>query len=105
MVAAFSRTEANGAKIAGLAAGDCRDLRRPRGDARASGPRRRLRLHAQRVHTGAGRRGGRAGKHVIVEKPLEITLRRCDTIIDACDKAGVGSARSSPRGSTTRASS
>ena len=31
----------------------------------------------------------RAGKHVIVEKPLEITLRRCDAIIDACDKAGV----------------
>ena len=31
----------------------------------------------------------RAGKHVIVEKPLEITLRRCDAIINACDKAGV----------------
>ena len=32
----------------------------------------------------------RAGKHVIVEKPLEITLRRCDQIIDACRKAGRG---------------
>ena len=31
----------------------------------------------------------KAGKHVIVEKPLEITLKRCDKIIDACDKAGV----------------
>ena len=31
----------------------------------------------------------RAGKHVIVEKPLEITLSRCDKIIEACDKAGV----------------
>jgi len=31
----------------------------------------------------------RAGKHVIVEKPLEITLRRCDAILDACRKAGV----------------
>ena len=31
----------------------------------------------------------RAGKHVIVEKPLEITLRRCDAIIAACQKAGV----------------
>ena len=31
----------------------------------------------------------RAGKHVIVEKPLEITLRRCDQIIEACRKAGV----------------
>jgi predicted dehydrogenase len=31
----------------------------------------------------------RAGKHVIVEKPLEITLRRCDKIIEECHKAGV----------------
>ena len=31
----------------------------------------------------------RAGKHVIVEKPIEITLRRADKIIEACDKAGV----------------
>ncbi len=31
----------------------------------------------------------KAGKHVIVEKPLEITLRRCDRIIDACDRHGV----------------
>jgi UDP-N-acetyl-2-amino-2-deoxyglucuronate dehydrogenase len=31
----------------------------------------------------------RAGKHVIVEKPLEITLRRCDQIVDECRKAGV----------------
>jgi UDP-N-acetyl-2-amino-2-deoxyglucuronate dehydrogenase len=31
----------------------------------------------------------RAGKHVIVEKPLEITLGRCDRIIDECRKAGV----------------
>ena len=31
----------------------------------------------------------KAGKHIIVEKPLEITLERCDAIIEACDKAGV----------------
>jgi len=31
----------------------------------------------------------RAGKHVIVEKPLEITLRRCDRIIEECRRAGV----------------
>jgi predicted dehydrogenase len=30
-----------------------------------------------------------AGKHVVVEKPLEITLERCDQIIEACDRAGV----------------
>src|SRR5262245_33432967 len=31
----------------------------------------------------------KAGKHVIVEKPLEITLKKCDAIIDACAKAKV----------------
>jgi len=30
-----------------------------------------------------------AGKHLLVEKPLEITLERCDKIIDACKKNGV----------------
>ena len=30
-----------------------------------------------------------AGKHVVVEKPLEITTERCDRIIEACDKNGV----------------
>jgi predicted dehydrogenase len=27
-----------------------------------------------------------AGKHVVVEKPLEITLERCDRIIDVCER-------------------
>ncbi|MEX2316915.1 MAG: Gfo/Idh/MocA family oxidoreductase [Pirellulales bacterium] len=31
----------------------------------------------------------RAGKHVIVEKPLEITLKKCDRIIKACEQHGV----------------
>jgi len=31
----------------------------------------------------------RAGKHVIVEKPLEITINKCDEIIAAADQAGV----------------
>jgi predicted dehydrogenase len=31
----------------------------------------------------------KAGKHVVVEKPLEITLKRCDTIIHACEDNGV----------------
>ena len=30
-----------------------------------------------------------AGKHVVVEKPLEITAERCDRIIAACDRNGV----------------
>jgi len=31
----------------------------------------------------------KAGKHVLVEKPLEITTERIDQIIEACEKAGV----------------
>lgn len=30
-----------------------------------------------------------AGKHVVVEKPLEVTLKRCDKIIDACEQNDV----------------
>jgi UDP-N-acetyl-2-amino-2-deoxyglucuronate dehydrogenase len=31
----------------------------------------------------------KAGKHVIVEKPLDVTLERCDKMIAACQAAGV----------------
>ncbi len=31
----------------------------------------------------------RSGRHVICEKPLEVTLERCDRIIEACGRAGV----------------
>jgi predicted dehydrogenase len=31
----------------------------------------------------------KAGKHVIVEKPLEVTLKRCDAVIKACEASGV----------------
>ncbi len=30
-----------------------------------------------------------AGKHLVVEKPLEITLERCDRLIEACARKGV----------------
>ena len=33
-------------------------------------------------------RAAEAGKHVVVEKPLEITLERCDRIIAACERRG-----------------
>jgi predicted dehydrogenase len=31
----------------------------------------------------------RAGKHVIVEKPIDITLSKADKLIGACREAGV----------------
>jgi predicted dehydrogenase len=41
------------------------------------------------VHLDPAVAAAEAGKHVIVEKPLEITLDRCDQIIAACENAGV----------------
>lgn len=41
------------------------------------------------AHMEAAVAAANAGKHVIVEKPLEITLKRCDRIIAACRKNGV----------------
>jgi predicted dehydrogenase len=41
------------------------------------------------AHRDPAVQAARAGKHVVVEKPLEITLPRCDAIIQACDAAGV----------------
>lgn len=40
-------------------------------------------------HLGPALACAKAGKHVIVEKPLEVTLARCDEMIAACKKAGV----------------
>ena len=46
-----------------------------------------------------------AGKHVIVEKPLEITLKKCDRIIEECEEGRRASwRRFSRRGFTIRAS-
>jgi UDP-N-acetyl-2-amino-2-deoxyglucuronate dehydrogenase len=52
-------------------------------------------VHAVTITTASGAHmepavaAARAGKHVIIEKPLEITLKRCDTIINECEKNGV----------------
>lgn len=40
-------------------------------------------------HLEPARLAAAAGKHVVVEKPLEITLERCDMLIEVCSKAGV----------------
>ena len=41
------------------------------------------------LHLEHGRAAAEAGKHVLVEKPIEITLARADALIEACDKVGV----------------
>src|SRR5262245_12925141 len=41
------------------------------------------------THADFGVRAARAGKHVLVEKPIETTLERADALIAACDQAGV----------------
>lgn len=41
------------------------------------------------VHMDPAVKAANAGKHVVVEKPMEITLARCDAILNACKKNGV----------------
>lgn len=41
------------------------------------------------LHAEQGIRGAQAGKHILVEKPIEIDLPRADALIEACDAAGV----------------
>ena len=33
-------------------------------------------------------RAAKAGKHVICEKPMAVTVEECDQMIDACKQAG-----------------
>ena len=41
------------------------------------------------IHLEPALAAAKAGKHVVVEKPLEITTERCDQIIQECEKNGV----------------
>ena len=41
------------------------------------------------LHASATLKAAAAGKHIIIEKPLAITLEEADAMIDACNKAGV----------------
>jgi predicted dehydrogenase len=41
------------------------------------------------THLDAALAAARAGKHLIIEKPIEVTLDRIDKIIEACDKSRV----------------
>ena len=88
VVAAFSRSPKNGAKIAELAGGATTydDL-----DAMLAHPGVDVVCICtpSGAHLEPAEKAARAGKHVVVEKPLEITLPRCDALIAACDAAGV----------------
>ncbi len=41
------------------------------------------------LHAKLGIQGAESGKHVLVEKPIDITLERADSLISACEKAEV----------------
>jgi predicted dehydrogenase len=89
IVGAWSRNRANAAKIAGIARGGCPTF----DDLNALLAVPELDIVCICTPSGAhlepAVQAARAGKHVVVEKPLEITLPRCDAIIAACDEAGV----------------
>lgn len=89
VVAVYDTVPERSAKIAAMAGADCKafdDL-----DAMLAHPD----LDVVSVCTPSGAhmdpavKVAQAGKHVIVEKPLEITLQRCDAIIEACDANNV----------------
>lgn len=44
---------------------------------------------ASGYHMDAGLLAAKAGKHLLIEKPIEINLNRADQLIDACEKNGV----------------
>src|SRR4051794_32416082 len=88
-VAAFSRNRENAEKIAGMAHGRCEiydDLEKMQA---IPGLDVVCVCTPSGAHLEPAVQAARAGKHVVVEKPLEITLPRCDAIIGACDEAGV----------------
>jgi predicted dehydrogenase len=89
VVAACSRTKANAEKIAGMARGQCQIYENIEQMLSHPGLDIVCICTPSGAHMEPAVQGARAGKHVVVEKPLEITLPRCDAIIDACDASGV----------------
>lgn len=90
LAAVMSRSEANGSRIAALAKGGPCPI-----DPTIEAMLARPEVTVVCVCTPSGAHlepavaAARAGRHVVVEKPLEVTLPRCDAIIRACDEAGV----------------
>jgi predicted dehydrogenase len=89
VVAACSRTKANAQKIAGMARGQCQIYENVEQMLLHPGLSIVCICTPSGAHMEPAVQAARAGKHVVVEKPLEITLPRCDAIIDACDTSGV----------------
>jgi predicted dehydrogenase len=89
VVAACSRSRANAEKIADMAGKQCEVY----GELESMLAHPGLDVVCVCTPSGAHLEptlaAARAGKHVIVEKPMEITLSRCDAMIEACDAAGV----------------
>ncbi len=89
LVALVSRREANARKMAEEFRLDCAAMT----DLRAV--LARPDVHVLIITTPSGAHlepaiaAAKAGKHVVVEKPLEITSERCDQIIRECDRHGV----------------
>ncbi len=88
VLAAFSRNPANGEKISAISGGCAvyddlfAMLAHPGLDVVCV-------CTPSGAHLEPALQAARAGKHVVVEKPLEITVERCDAIISACDEAKV----------------
>ena len=89
LAAACDRTLANAQKIAKMAEAGCETYTDV--DAMLEDPE--IDVVCVCTPSGAHRdpavKAALAGKHVVVEKPLEITVPRCDAIIDACSTSGV----------------
>jgi UDP-N-acetyl-2-amino-2-deoxyglucuronate dehydrogenase len=90
IAALVSRTSANGRKLieeTGIPA--CPVFADTKEAVRAPGVDAVIVTTPSGVHLEPSLLAAAAGKHVVVEKPLEISGPRCQQIIDACDKSGV----------------
>lgn len=89
VVAAYSRVRANAEKIAALSNADCAIYDSLEAMLAHPGLDVVCVCTPSGAHLEPAIAAARAGKHVVVEKPLEVTLARCDAIIDACDARGL----------------
>ena len=86
LVACYNRTAPKAEQLAAKHGGG---LYRPGGDVGPPGLDVVTICSPSGVHMEPCLAAAAAGKHVIVEKPLDVTLERCDRMIEACERAGV----------------